>query len=59
LFNKKEELKSTNTGEIVVNCSYLEIYNENLKDLLDSKEKQLQIFGTKKGIVVKNLSKVY
>jgi len=59
LFNKKEELKSTNTGEIVVNCSYLETYNENLKDLLDSKEKQLQIFGTKKGIVVKNLSKVY
>jgi hypothetical protein len=47
LFMKKTELEAANEGEIIINCSYLEIYNENLKDLLDSKEKNLKIFGTK------------
>ena len=30
----------------MVSVSYLEIYNEKLKDLLDPKEKQLTIYQT-------------
>ena len=59
LFEKKSSMEDAKEGEIVINASYLEIYNENLKDLLDSKEKELKIFATKNGIIVKNLSKVF
>lgn len=45
---------------MTVNVSYLEIYNEKLKDLLDPTEKQLKIFVTKKtGVSVRNLSTAY
>ena len=37
---------------------YLEIYNENLRDLLDSKKKELKIFKTKQGITVQNLQRI-
>lgn len=44
----------------MVSVSYLEIYNEKLKDLLDPKEKQLTIYQTtKEGIFVKGLSKAF
>lgn len=45
----------------MVSVSYLEIYNEKLKDLLDPKEdKELKIFQTTKdGIFVKGLQKVF
>ena len=42
-----------------ITVSYLEIYNEKLRDLLDPKEKALSIYQTKGGIYVKNLEKVY
>lgn len=38
--------------------SYLEIYNEELKDLLDPQKKQIKIFSTTDGVIVQNLSKV-
>ena len=41
-----------------MDVSYLEIYNEVLKDLLDPKEKDLKIFSTKQGTFVKNLEKI-
>lgn len=45
----------------MVSVSYLEIYNEKLKDLLDPREdKELKIFQTTKdGIFVKGLQKVF
>lgn len=43
-----------------INCSYLEIYNENLRDLLDPCDKKLKIYASKKtGIYIKNLSDSY
>ena len=53
-----EEESSDNS--VTVNVSYLEIYNEKLRDLLDPTEKQLKIFSTKQtGVSVKNLSVVF
>ena len=47
-------------GELSVHVSYLEIYNENLRDLLDPSPKQCKIYAdSRKGVFVKNLSKVY
>jgi hypothetical protein len=51
IFKKKEEsLKSGVETKILV--SYLEIYNEELKDLLDPRKKQLKIFSTSEGVIV-------
>ena len=59
LFKKKDELKAQDDkNDIVVNVSYLEIYNENLRDLLDSSDKNLKIYSVRNSIIVKNLSKV-
>ena len=39
--------------------SYLEIYNEKLKDLLDPRDKTLKVFASSKtGVVVKNLANI-
>jgi hypothetical protein len=40
-----------------VNCSYLEIYNEKLRDLFDPSEKQLKTYNSAgSGVFVKNLA---
>lgn len=62
LFLKKTEVEAANPeNQLKVTVSYLEIYNEKLKDLLDAqRDKQLKIYQTKKqGIFVKGLEKVY
>ena len=57
--NKIMEEESSDNS-VTVNVSYLEIYNEKLRDLLDPPEKQLKIFSTKQtGVSVKNLSVVF
>lgn len=45
--------------KVEVWVSYLEIYNEELRDLLDVRKKTLKIFSSGEGVVVQNLSKVY
>ena len=45
--------------ETKVYISYLEIYNEDLRDLLDPTKKNLKIFSTNDGVMVKNLSRVF
>jgi tetrahydromethanopterin S-methyltransferase subunit B len=58
IFKKKED--SLILGlETKILVSYLEIYNEEMKDLLDPRKKQLKIFSTSEGVIVQNLSKVY
>jgi hypothetical protein len=43
-----------------VTCSYLEIYNEKLRDLLNPKPKPLKIYATKQnGVFVKGLETAY
>ena len=62
LFEKKGILEGADKdNELRIQVSYLEIYNEKLKDLLETKnrKKELKIYSTKKGILVKNLEKVY
>ena len=51
-------LNGIENAECFVTCSYFEIYNEQLLDLLDNKkDKKLSIRqDTKKGIFVENLS---
>ena len=40
-----------------MNCSYLEIYNEKLRDLFDPSEKQLKTYNSAgSGVFVKNLA---
>ena len=39
--------------------SYLEIYNEKLRDLLDPSDKILKIYAAGGTVLVKNLSTVY
>ncbi|CAI2380488.1 unnamed protein product [Moneuplotes crassus] len=61
IFERKSQLESQDeNNSVTVNVSYLEIYNEKLKDLLDPTEKQLKVFVTKKtGVSVRNLSTAY
>ena len=61
IFNRKKDLEAEGEGNsVTVNVSYLEIYNEKLRDLLDPTEKQLKIFSVgKNGVGVKNLSTPY
>ena len=50
----------TSSGEYQVNLSYLEIYNENIRDLLTTKlsETFLDLKETKKGVVVPGITTV-
>ena len=54
IFQRKVENDKAG-NETTIYVSYLEIYNEQLKDLLDSKKKELKIFKTRQGITVQNL----
>ena len=44
LFDKKTEIEKTEGNSLDVYVSYLEIYNENLRDLLDCTEKRIKNF---------------
>ncbi len=62
LYQKKTKIESEGEeNELKVTISYLEVYNEKLRDLLDTDDgKKLKIYATKKqGIFVKNLNKIY
>lgn len=59
LFNYKQEVELKHDGnDVDVEVSYLEIYNETLRDLLDTNKKDLKIFALDKEVVVKNLEKL-
>lgn len=60
LFERKKTHEEADTeNQLKVTCSYLEIYNEKLRDLLDPSEKKLKVYATKKqGVFVKNLQTV-
>lgn len=49
----------TKGKNVEVWVSYLEIYNEELRDLLDVSKKTLKIFSSGEGVMVQNLSKIY
>ncbi len=51
IFKKKEDSLTLGV-ETKILVSYLEIYNEDLKDLLDPRKKQLKIFSTSEGVIV-------
>ena len=51
IFKKKEENNKLNIDTKIL-VSYLEIYNEDLRDLLDPRKKQLKIFSTSDGVIV-------
>lgn len=61
IFDRKKSIEQESSdSSVTVNVSYLEIYNEKLRDLLDPTEKQLKIFSTKQtGVSVRNLSMVF
>ena len=61
IFARKQEVEEQDeNNSITVNVSYLEIYNEKLRDLLDPSEKTLKIYSTNKtGVTIKNLSTAY
>ena len=59
LFDKKTEIEKTQGNSLDVYVSYLEIYNENLRDLLDCTEKELKIFQLNNTVFVKNLSRIF
>lgn len=53
-----DALDSPDIIESHISCSYLEIYNEELRDLLDpSDKKQLGVMNTGKGVECRGLSK--
>ena len=53
MFNRIEDNKKAGKDiQTSIQVSYLEIYNEQLKDLLSAGGKDLKIFSTKQGIVV-------
>lgn len=54
LFNRLEDPKY----DYVVKCSFLELYNEELSDMLDDKGK-LRLYETNKNMVVQNLTEEY
>lgn len=54
LFNRLEDPKY----DYVVKCSFLELYNEELSDMLDDKGK-LRMYETNKNTVVQNLTEEY
>ena len=59
LLNKKEEVEKTEGNSLNIYASYLDIYNENLRDLVDSTDKELKAYHLKESIFVKNLSKTF
>ena len=57
LFAKKAENESKKV-ETSIALSYLEIYNEELKDLFNPDGKNLRIFASSEGVYVQHLSKI-
>ncbi|KAL2651860.1 hypothetical protein R1flu_019988 [Riccia fluitans] len=57
---QEEKLNLDKALQYQCRCSFLEIYNEQITDLLESNQKNLQIReDTKTGVYVENLSEVY
>lgn len=61
IFNQIDRIKSrckgANTFEYLIRCSYLEIYNEQIMDLLDPNQQNLHIReDIKKGVYVEGLN---
>lgn len=54
LFNRIE-----NNDDIKLKCSFVEIYNEEIKDLLNDSGKNLQIFGSTGNIKIKGLNEFH
>ncbi|CAH6720093.1 kinesin-like protein Cin8p [[Candida] jaroonii] len=54
--------KINDNEDFMIKCSFIELYNENLKDLLDDDEKSLKIFENKnnssQSITISNLKEV-
>jgi Kinesin motor domain len=59
LFDKKTEIEKKEGNSLDCHVSYLEIYNEELRDLLDCTEKELKIFQLNNTVFVKNLSRIF
>jgi len=54
-----DEINAADDREFLVRCSYLEIYNENIRDLLSNNEKKLEVKeDPKKGVFVQNLTTI-
>lgn len=50
-------INATTSSDYIVTCSYFEIYNEQLVDLLDQSSKKLTVReDMKRGVFVENLS---
>ena len=47
-----ETAKQISSRDVKVSASYMEIYNENVNDLLDYNKKNLEIRECKEGVVV-------
>jgi len=59
IFDYKKDVESKNDRNAMdIDVSYLELYNENLRDLLDSAPKKMKIYPLKKEVIVKNLTKI-
>ena len=59
LFSKIEARKQIDPGEYDVSLTYLEIYNENIRDLLSGKPEFLDLReDAQKGVVVAGISSV-
>jgi kinesin family member 13 len=58
IFQYRDDIEKTDGNEVDIDVSYLEIYNESLRDLLDATDKKLKIIPMKKEVVVKNLLRV-
>jgi kinesin family protein 11 len=61
IFEQKEEDEGEDMKDVILKCSFVEIYNENLKDLLSdgSNDKNLRIFEQDKTIKIKALEEFY
>lgn len=54
-----QNIKADPQTQFLIRCSYLEIYNEDVRDLLTSDEKKLEVKeDPSKGVFVKDLSQV-
>ena len=53
-----ETKKQISSRDVKVSASYMEIYNENVNDLLDSNKKNLEIRESKDGVVVDQLTSI-
>lgn len=60
MYHVFDSMRKLSDIDFIVRCSYLEIYNEKIKDLLDSDKSNLLIKEDKiKGIYIQNLTEVY